>query len=197
MIFLQYFLPEETKTEEENEPDRYISGTEHLIFKHWPKDRPPEGTLSGTGLFLDDLVQSIFPFLRDTRCRVVNWICPPQGAQGAIEYTANFSAHLEEKETDHFISGMEYIILIHWPKARPPEGPLSGTGYFPDDFVRDKTIFLRDTKCCVVIWLCFPQDVQGGIEDTAIFSADLTIEQEKEFGLDISLFRVEYATLIL
>ena len=57
----------------------------------------------------------------------------------------------ESRNPDSCISGTEYTAFTHWPKDRPPEGTLSGTGYFPDDLVRGKTTFLWNTMCCVVI----------------------------------------------
>ena len=46
-------------------------------------------------------------------------------------------------------------------RSSPPKDSNVGTGQFLDVSLRGKSTFLRDTRCCVVKWLCPPQDVQG------------------------------------
>ena len=152
---------------------------------YWPKDHPPEGTISGTGYLPDDLMRSKNTFLRDTRCCVVIWLCPPQDVQGGIKNTDNFSVYLPEETKSEEESGIdiplfrvEYATPISWPQDRPPKDSDLDTGQSPDVSVRGKSTLLRDTRCCVAKWLCPPRDVQGA-----------TVESIK--------FRVVHKTLIL
>ena len=72
------------------------------------RSAPPKDNNLGIGQFLDVSVRGKSTFLRDTRCRVVKWCCPPQDVQGTT---------LESIE-----SRAVYIILILRPQDRTSVG---------------------------------------------------------------------------
>ena len=101
------YVTDETKQEEEFGIDSSLSRVEYAIPMPWPQDRPPEDSNLGTGQFPDVSVRGKSTFLRDTRCCVAKWLCPPQDVQGAT--------------VDSVKSRVVYTIPTPWPQDRPPD----------------------------------------------------------------------------